>query len=147
MNDHEAQRIASAMNQLRPDWPVRQLLTLLGDERMRDRPRRDVLVALGWVACEPATHTPYRVLEAGPWWRAAGIEGSATSLNQVERHQRCSVCSLHRDRCASRWAGDHDFAPDLRTEPTATADHVAALKASIAGSVHQQLPTDQTEEP
>ncbi len=53
MNDHEIERIAAAMNMLRPDWPKAQLKTLLKDERITDRPRRDVSVALAWVACEP----------------------------------------------------------------------------------------------
>lgn len=101
MNTHEIERIAASMNMLRPDWPKQQLKTLLSDERITNRPRRDVVVALGWVACEPNTHTPYRVLEAGPWWKAAGVE--TTNVNPLaDKGPWCKNCGcgpshpLHR---------------------------------------------------
>ena len=98
MNEHEVARIAAAMNQLRPDWPVRQLQTLLRDERITDRPRRDVCVALAWIACEANTANPYRVLEAGPWWRAAGVDGTSTGGRRdwADDAHRCRTCSLDR---------------------------------------------------
>jgi hypothetical protein len=96
MNEHEIERIAAAMNQLRPDWPVKSLRTLLSKPQLANRARRDVTVALAWVACEKDTATPARVLEAGPWWKAAGIEGTL-----VSRHPRpenaCGTCG--RDNC------------------------------------------------
>jgi hypothetical protein len=113
MKQHEADRIAAAMNQARPDWPLKQLATLLADSRITDRPRRDVFVALAWVASEPNSASPYRVLEAGPWWKAAGIEGSATKRDEPDPIDRCSVCALHRDRCRSLW-NDHEFTPSHR---------------------------------
>jgi hypothetical protein len=79
MNEHEIDRIAAAMNQLRPDWPVKSLRTLLTRPELASRARRDVTVALAWVACESGTSSPARVIEAGPWWRAAGIEGTLTN--------------------------------------------------------------------
>jgi hypothetical protein len=115
MNDHEAQRIAAAMHAARPDWPASSVLTLIR-KKLIDRPRRDVFVALAWVASEPASHTPARVLEAGPWWRAAGIEGAATKPTPWEPHLICTTCSKTEDRCkATRFAGDdHPFVSRAR---------------------------------
>ena len=80
MNEHEIERIAAAVNVLRPDWPTSSLRTFIAS-RLGSRPRRDVAVALVWVACEPATTTPARVLEIGPWWQAAAADGTT-----VPRH-------------------------------------------------------------
>ena len=66
----EIDRLASAINQLRPDWPTLSLRTFISTN-LADRHYRDAIIALGWVAADPATHTPARALEAGPWWRAA----------------------------------------------------------------------------
>lgn len=68
-------RIAAAVNMLRPDWPAASLRTLLDKPELRNRPARDVAVALTWVACDPRSQTPARVLLAGVWWRAAGVAG------------------------------------------------------------------------
>jgi hypothetical protein len=65
----EAHRLAAALNQLRPDWPLASLSTWIRNN-LTDRAYRDAAVALTWVACESETTSPARVLEAGPWWRA-----------------------------------------------------------------------------
>ena len=132
MNEHEIDRIAAGMNQLRPDWPVRQLTTLLKDTRMVDRPRRDVAVALAWVACEPRTSTPYRVLEAGPWWKAAGIEGSAHVREVLNPAERCGICSERHDRCRSIWVDDHEFEPGFVShEGHVNHQIIEAIKAEV----------------
>lgn len=95
MNDHEIERIAAAMHELRPDWPTSSVRTLI-KKHLGHKPRRDVCVALAWVACESGTHTPARVLEqTGPWWRAAGVEGdkSAAPRFPSSRDHLCFTCS------------------------------------------------------
>ena len=96
MNEHEIERISAAMNQARPDWPTKQLRTLLAHPQLADRPRRDVFVALAWVASEPNSATPYRVLEAGPWWKACGVDGTTSGGRREwpDDAHRCSVCSM-----------------------------------------------------
>jgi hypothetical protein len=119
MNEHEAARIAAAMNQLRPDWPTKQLRTLLADARISDRPRRDVAVALAWVACEAASHNPYRVLETGPWWIAAGVDGQTTGRREpFDPDHFCGICNKPND---PRHPDDHEF-------ESATRDRIAATK-------------------
>lgn len=109
MIDHEIERIAAAINRLRPDWPKTSLETLLRKPELRNRPRRDVAVALAWVACEAQTVTPARVLEAGPWWKAAGVEGQAARREPFDRGTFCGICHLQRDRCRALWPDDHEF--------------------------------------
>lgn len=96
MNDHEAQRIAAAMHQLRPDWPAASVLTLIR-KSLLDRPRRDVTVALAWVACEANSHTPARVLEVGPWWKASGVEGETPWSRLHDRGPWCKNCGTGSD--------------------------------------------------
>lgn len=146
MNEHDIARIADGFHRLRPDWPVRQLTTLLGSAGLRDRPRRDVLVALAWVAAESGTSTPYRVLEAGPWWRAAAVDGQVTSnRDNPEPSERCTTCSLSRARCRQLWAGDHDYVPATATrawksDPDRAKTVTDALRAEV-------LPLRPTEPP
>lgn len=139
MNDHEIDRISASMNMLRPDWPKQQLRTLLKDERITDRPRRDVCVALSWIACEPNSHTPYRVLEAGPWWRAAGTDATTSKREKVEPNERCSICSESLDKCRRVWSDDHEFEASTvaakrkaEGDPDGLSKAIAALKAEVA---------------
>ena len=68
MNRTEIERLAGMANRLRPDWPWKSLVTFI-EVNLTDRAYRDTAVALAYVACDPQTHTPKRVLEAGPWWQ------------------------------------------------------------------------------
>jgi len=106
MNEHEAQRIASAISRARPDWPERQLRTLI-EARLMDRPRRDVFVALAWVASERTSASPYRVLEAGPWWKAAAVDGTPALRRPFAAATACDVCSQPAERHVA--SGGHEF--------------------------------------
>ena len=127
MNDHETERIAKAVNVLRPDWPVNSLITLMGREQLRHRPRRDVLVAFAWVAAETNTSNPGRVLEAGPWWKAVAVNGSTGGHPHPLRVNDPDECRIHagqhRDHCsgcqADSLVGDSTPTPQRqRTGPT-----------------------------
>lgn len=64
-------RIAAATHLLRPDWPKTSIATLIErDPTLRARSFQDLAVALAYVATDPASTTPARVKEGGPWWRA-----------------------------------------------------------------------------
>ena len=109
MIDHEIDRITAAVNRLRPDWPVRQLDTLIR-EHLADRPRRDVAVALTWVACETATTTPYRVLEHGPWWLAVGVDGQTTGRREPYNPlTTCGICGRDETFCRRNPNSGHQF--------------------------------------
>lgn len=151
MIDHERDRLAAALHQLRPDWSVRQLLTLLNEPSLRDRPRRDVIVALSWVAAESGTASPYRVLEAGPWWRAVAVDGQVTSnRDNPDPRERCSVCSLSVARCRQLWSHDHDFVSavetrSLKADPAQAKAITDALRAEVQPTREPALPIDLAE--
>lgn len=139
MNEHEAGRIAAAMNQMRPDWPTRQLLTLLRDPRIADRPRRDVAVALAWVACDPSSANPYRVLESGPWWIAVAVDGQTTGRREPFDHEStCDICGRGQTRHANL---DHLFVSvlDHTRKLAATAEADADAKAKAREYARQAL--------
>jgi len=105
VNDHEIERIAAAFHALRPDWPASSLRTML-TKRAANMPRRDVCVMLAWIACEPASSTPARMFESGPWKRAAAIEGEQSPRN-VPAAARCNDCGHGEDHAYHR--NDHPF--------------------------------------
>jgi len=85
MNANEIARIAAAVNLLRPEWPTESLQTFITN-KLGHRPYRDAAVALAWIATEPESKTPARVLEAGPWWKVGAEE------REPLRSKRCHVC-------------------------------------------------------
>lgn len=64
----EVERLAAMANALRPDWPTRSLQTHIAANHMQ-RAYRDLACALAYVATDPQTKTPARLIEAGPWWQ------------------------------------------------------------------------------
>lgn len=84
----ELARIAAQANALRPEWPVRSVLTYL-EQNHAARAYRDLAVAMAHVACDPDTKTPRRLSEAGPWWRATG-EATMTAI-PAATDARCTV--------------------------------------------------------
>lgn len=146
MNDHDLDRVAAAMNLLRPDWPAKSIRTLLA-KRLADRPLRDVVVALAWVACEPASSTPARVLEAGPWWRAAAVDGGQVHVRDVAPvGSRCTTCGLVAEECRSRWSLDHEFTQP-RERNVDLSGIIAELKGHIAHSRPATEPRPHTPNP
>lgn len=98
MNEAERDRIAHAINVARPDWPVASLRSLLARPELSSKPRRDAFVALAWVAAEVESVTPARVLENGPWWRAAAVEAPGGITRYPPRKDQ--ECATH----AGEWA-------------------------------------------
>lgn len=75
--DLELDRVAAAVNALRPDWPVASLRTYLRS-RHASRAYADLAAALVAVAVDPASTTPARVEQPGPWWQATRAVGPTT---------------------------------------------------------------------
>lgn len=67
MNANECARLAAAINLLRPEWPAESLRTFIA-RNLGNRPYLDAAVALTYVACDPDSTTPGRVMQDGPWW-------------------------------------------------------------------------------
>lgn len=113
----EHQRIAAALNALRPDWRVTSLVTYL-DRHHQGRPYRDLAIAATAVATDPKTTTPHLLGEHGAWWAAAQTVVGATSTPL--RAPRCPVdghSSYLADRCGACRTEDI-VAPDVDDPPT-----------------------------
>ena len=115
----ETERLAAMANALRPDWPVKSLATFIVNELTR-RTYREVAIALAWVATDPATDTPKRMLEAGPWWNASRAQAATVSV-VVTR------CGDHPEHFAAR-------CPACEEANRGEVDHqagVALVKAAL----------------
>jgi hypothetical protein len=76
----DAERIAQAVHDLRPEWPAQSVLTLIGNSAdLRTRAYRDLAVAFAYVACDSASLTPGRVREQGPWWAHTNAQRATVS--------------------------------------------------------------------
>src|SRR5690349_10527813 len=127
MNEVEISRIAAAISDLRPDWPAASIRSLLGRPELKNKPRRDVAVALTWVACEADSKTPARVIEAGPWWRAAALDGGSETVTHTGktvglRHgdprDICGICDMWRAECEARThTRGHEFVARIECLP------------------------------
>ena len=98
----EIQRIAAAMNALRPDWNPRSLVTFLR-EKHGTRSYRDLAIAGVAVATDPKTKTPYLLNEHGPWWSAAQTVRGGPALEPI-RFERCPIdghTSYRADNCGA----------------------------------------------
>jgi hypothetical protein len=138
MNEHEIERIAGAMNHLRPDWPIKQLRTLLADPRIAGRPRRDVVIALGYVACESNSASPYRVIESGPWWQSVTAGDGPQTNHPPKRDETCPRHPAYRaTNCggclADQRAADGGDTPPRAWEP-AESNAAALARAAFAQS-------------
>lgn len=109
--DHELQVVAAVVAAVRDDWPARSVLAMLRREStLRDRPFRHLAVAAVVVALDPATKTPKRLTEFGPWWQAAAVStAEATSTpgpgkeppcervgHEHELARNCRACAAER---------------------------------------------------
>lgn len=97
MTKIELHRLAGALATLRPEWPPASLQTFL-ERHFAHRPLRDAAVVLVSCALDPATSTPARVLEAGPWWKAAAADRGTVvptvkcPTHYVEHAGTCPAC-------------------------------------------------------
>lgn len=134
MNENEMGRIAAAANALRPDWPIKSVLTILEKPFLSNRTRRDVAVAIAWVACESDSKTPARILEAGPWWQASQESGQRAPRNpqpheECPKHEgqfrwSCGGCAA--DRKAKRDEADEQVRQQQALSRTASLERIRA---------------------
>lgn len=103
----EVERLARSSNALRPDWRYDSLVTFI-ETHLGDRPYRDAAVAMTWIATDPETRTPARVLEAGPWWRAVMVDVPVTAVNPAsscpwhpDQPRSCQCCAADRRQIAA----------------------------------------------
>lgn len=132
----EIDRIAAAMNALRPDWPVRSLVTFLSRHHAA-RPYRDLAIAAVAVATDTRTTSPNLLNEHGGWWTAAqavtGTNGGGAVLRPTDPR-----CGEHpwssRTNCAACRSEALEAEP-AETPITALTAEQAATNARGARAV------------
>jgi hypothetical protein len=138
--DNELQRLAAAANAIRPDWPIPSLVTHLLNHHTQ-RTYRDLAVALAWIATDPATNTPARLTESGPWWDATRPTKSSKPVGKVRRcidhpDQHASHCQHCIDQAVPKPAWFPSFKRRLDTMFAMPAD--VAPVAETCGICHDQ---------
>lgn len=125
LDDNDVHRLAAMAFALRPDWPLRSCTTFIG-ENLTGRAFRDVAVALAYIATEPNTATPKRVLEAGPWWRATQAQGN--TMRPPHRDEACATCG----RAGDSHADDHEFVPMSQATRDRAPGQVRVAREALA---------------
>lgn len=139
MNPTAIVRIAAAANSLRPDWPSSSIVTLL-TKNLAERAYRDVAVAMAWVATDPESKTPARILEQGPWWLATGHG------DNPETPTAPKLDTLRCDRCGGiKPEGDSEHARICARRVTAEDARrlAAAARAEIRPTVNYEGGDDE----
>lgn len=145
MNQAEVQRLAHAINDLRPSWPISSLTTFIG-RNLANRNYRDVAVALVFVALDAdmagnyKTQTPKRVLENGPWWKAAEVSGIG-HLGARKPPKRSEECRTHPGQYADNCAPCQTdrLAYDFNNAQEATMTRPAADPHAAAEAIREQI--------
>lgn len=128
MTRNEAERIARAVNALRPDWPVQSLMTFLG--KHADWPVLDLTLQLTYVAMDPKTKTPNRIEQHGDWkYLLVGPREQAGVQYRYTDPRDCTTCGRPEKDCRK---DGHDYVPIFtRHDDRATPDQIAAVRAVI----------------
>ena len=77
MLPEEIDRLAQAVNALRPDWAARDLKTFIANQ-LPDRGYLAAAKAFAEIATDPTTRSPARILQPGPWWGDKPTAGGGT---------------------------------------------------------------------
>ena len=120
MNKPEADQIAAAVSMIRPQWLTSSLSTMLGKlpARLRDRPARDVHLALLWLAYDPRQDTPRLLREDGPWWNLAALTGPRVTVTEPGIVTRCEHGEIGARclECNPRKTAGPSLTPEMRAQ-------------------------------
>lgn len=139
----ETKRIAAAVNMLRPDWPIASIVTTI-QRGQPTRPYADLALALVAVALDPASTTPGRVNQAGPWWNTIqAVAGPRPLDGTIDRDEpRCAQPGHEHElarncrACRSEIIGMVSRAYDV---PEAVVDDVLSRAERTVPKPHQRV--------
>lgn len=139
MNIEQVQRIARAINLIRPDWPVPSLETFI--RRHEHMAPVDLHLQLVYVAHDPKTTTPARIDQHGPWKYLLTGPREQTVAYRYTDPRDCGICNKPEAECRQ---DGHDYTPAfVRHDNRATPEQRAAVKAA-AQQLARPLPVIET---
>lgn len=146
----EADRIASAITALRPDWNHAQLMAVLSDKRLRERRiYSDAALALTALALDPTTRQPTRIFEHGPWWEVlAPRVGVASSYREVTDAD-CAICGRRKESHTPLPNDPHEWeSQNARGEgERPTSEQREAIDKAIADAKHAAVAAKEEQPP
>lgn len=137
LTKEEAQRIAAAVNILRPDWSTNGLMSVLVDDRCRKRPVKDLTLAFVALALDSTTRKPTRIYEHGHWWEILAPRVGPTGYKAIDK-DTCYVCGF-----VGGWflheGSNHAFENPLVKKPSVkpTTEQRAAIDKAIADAEYE----------
>lgn len=156
INRTEAERIACAVHDIRPDWPLPSIMTLI-EKDLSTWPWLDLLVGLIYVAGDRnldgtwVSRTPARVKEQGPW-RTIGI---ADATAEASRQRAIAEVARRKEDTRTRlqavrnchWCDDRGRLADdqmcLHDNPTERARLAAERSAAARAAIRPTIRYDQ----
>lgn len=156
-NQQAIERIAAAVNALRPEWPVASLVTML-TEKHQHRDARTLALAATWVATDRDTQTPGLLNTAAPWRAVSTLSDAEKHPSDeyrarwVERQRKRLEGAKHCGRCdqegmlPSGGFCDHRSPEAIRAEREAAAQMKARVLATVL-QLKAHTPTDSDDNP
>jgi hypothetical protein len=124
----QIQKLATAANLLRPDWPTNSLVTYLMKAHAA-RPFQDLATALTFIALDPETKSPARLEQNGPWWKAVQVAAGSGPVTATPGPGDEPACD--------RVGHEHELARNCRA---CAAERLADTEASEAPMVAAPAP-------
>lgn len=118
----QADRIASAIRVVRPEWDAGEIWQVLchDDIKLR-RTYADTFHAFLGIALDETTNHPNRLLSAGPWWAIRAAAQPVSHARSIDFGADCAECLKPREHLWHGQTGtvnDHEFAPRRDNPPT-----------------------------
>lgn len=108
LSKKDAEKIATAVNAIRPDWSINGLMAVLGDPRCRNRATNDLTIAFIALAVDESSRKPTRIYEHGPWWEILRPLNTVPHIRAIEPTD-CIVCSKPKHLHTVPAYADHEF--------------------------------------
>ena len=139
----QAERIANAIQLLQPNWTIPQLMGVMADPRIKNRPPADIASCLAFLATDGETKQPTRAFEPGIWWATATTRAQeAGPTYRYASPRDCGVCSKPEADCQCG-----DYSPVyVRHDQRATPEQIAAVKRAAIENAKPLPRTDTQEE-
>lgn len=139
MEHIEIQRMARSVNLIRPDWPVGSLETFIRRRADHMTPL-DLHLQLVYVAHDPATTTPARIDQHGPWKYLLTGPREQTVTHRYADPRDCGTCNKPEGECLK---DGHDYTPSfVRNDDRAIPDLIARVRQAAIDSA-KPLPTKE----